>query len=184
MSLKWTRIVDKATGLSRRAQAVLRMLADMADQKGRCFPKQENLGERLGMSRSTAWRAVQELKAEGWLTSERRYRQDGTQTSDLYQVVDKLGDEARRAASRRLPLLAVLEPVNTGDKAPPLRARQSVKLNVYQSVKLTQQEPTTSKAIEPTTYTRPDGKRSLRDPSAQSLPGGSVSILKRQARNG
>lgn len=180
MSLKWTRIVGRARDISPKAQAVLRYMGDMSDPKGRLFPTHAAIAAALGLCRRTVIRAVAELKAAGWLTSERRWREDGSQTSDLYQLVDLYGVIAARAESRKLPLFSLLEPVgkpvhnpvhksveNTG-----LRARQGDRESLY---RVTESHSTI--IAEPTTKNEPTTKRAREAVDA-------VAILRKQARGG
>lgn len=108
MSLKHTRAAAKARGLSAKAKALLMVLADRADAKGRSFARQEVLAEDMGVSKRTVMRAFEELDASGWITRERRHRRDGTRTSDLVTVHD-LETAARHVeAMLRLPLMVAI----------------------------------------------------------------------------
>lgn len=125
MSLTFTRAVAKARGLSAKAHALLRVLADRADAKGRSFARQETLAYEMGVSKRTVMRAFAELEASGWISRERRHRRDGTRTSDLVTVYDMEAAAKRAEAMLRLPLMVAIaggracgEAVDTsGDKA-------------------------------------------------------------------
>lgn len=57
------------------------LLDRYADSERGCFPGQDTLADRLGVSRGTVNRAIGELKAKGWLTVRRRRN-----ASNLYVV--------------------------------------------------------------------------------------------------
>lgn len=110
MSLAFTRLVArKGKGLSRRATALLRILADRADGKGRCFPSQETLAEDTGGSVSTVYRALTELEQAGWITREKRWRRDGSRCSDLITIRDEEAIARHVEAMLRLPLMVAIQ---------------------------------------------------------------------------
>src|SRR5690606_969531 len=51
-----------------------------------CFPKMETLAKDAGVSRRTVADAIKELQASGLVTIEQRYKDDGSQTSNLYRI--------------------------------------------------------------------------------------------------
>ncbi len=110
MSLAFTRLVArKGKGLSRRANAVLRILADRADSKGRSFPSQERLAEATDGSVSTVYRALTELEQTGWITREKRWRRDGSRASDLITIRDEEAIARHVEAMLRLPLMVAIQ---------------------------------------------------------------------------
>lgn len=147
MSLKYTRAVAKAPGLSAKAGNVLRKLADMADAKGRCFPRQETLAYELSVSERTVRAALKELESMCWITREKRHRRDGSRTSDLITVRDQV--EALRAAEAmlRLPLMVAIRGGAAVDKTGENSQSNRQNLPVVQPAKSAgyKEEPTTSK---------------------------------------
>lgn len=115
MSLKWTRAVAKAEGLSAKAGNVLRFLADAADDRhGRSFYRQDQIAARLGLSERTVRAALAELETAHWIVRERRFRNNGTRLSDLITL--RTLEEAARASARHvhfaqleLPLMRVVD---------------------------------------------------------------------------
>lgn len=105
----YVRLARKARGLSPKAKSALLALASYADPVGRSFPSQRTLAEDMGCSARTAWAALEELEAEGWIVREHRQRRDGSRTSDLITIQDAARREAYVARMRRLPLVALLE---------------------------------------------------------------------------
>ena len=129
MSLKYTRAVSKAQGLTARAKNVLRVLADRADNHGRCFPSHEQLAIDTEMSQRTIVRAMNELRASGWITCERRNRKDGSRCTDLI-TVRTLAEAAKALEPHpELRLFRVVElPSVPQSKVPTCHLGQSAKL--------------------------------------------------------
>ena len=75
-----------STNLPHRAIAVYMYLRDRADEKGSCFPAISTIAADLKMSKSTVKRALSDLEKAKYLRHERRYRQSGGNSSNLYFV--------------------------------------------------------------------------------------------------
>ena len=73
--------------LSHRARAVYMYLKDRADSEGRCWPAIKTIAVELGLSRSTVKRALDDLCHAGLLTKDPRWRENGSYTSNLYQIL-------------------------------------------------------------------------------------------------
>ncbi len=73
--------------LSHRAKAVLFYLKDHADSEGKCWPGIRKIAGDLGLSRSTVKRAMRELVEEGVVEKERRWRENGSFSSNLYRLL-------------------------------------------------------------------------------------------------
>src|SRR6185503_6306430 len=80
-------ILLRTPDLSSQAKIVYAQLLSYAWSNDRCFPGQECMGEDLGASRTTIYRALQELQDAGWLEVERR-GQGKTNIYVLKYVVD------------------------------------------------------------------------------------------------
>jgi len=65
-------ILLRTKTLSSQAKIVYAQLLSYAWTNDRAFPGQERMGEDLGASRTTIYRALQELIEAGWLEVERR----------------------------------------------------------------------------------------------------------------
>ena len=74
------------TDLQHRAISVYIYLADRADKNGECWPAIPTIAEELKMSKSTVRRALQDLRNEGLLETEQRYRTKGGKSSLLYKL--------------------------------------------------------------------------------------------------
>ena len=75
-----------STNLPHRAIAVYMYLRDRADEKGSCFPAINTIAADLKKSRSTVKRALGDLEKALYIRHERRYRQSGGNSSNLYFV--------------------------------------------------------------------------------------------------
>ena len=73
--------------LSHRAKAVLFYLKDHADNEGKCWPGINTIAAGLNISRSTVKRALRELVETGVVEKEKRWRGNGSLSSNLYRVV-------------------------------------------------------------------------------------------------
>ena len=72
--------------LSHRAKAVLFYLKDHADSEGKCWPGIRTIAGDLGLSRSTVKRALGELVEAGLIEKSSRWRENGSLSSNLYQI--------------------------------------------------------------------------------------------------
>ena len=75
-----------ASDLSHRAKSVYMYLKDRADSEGRCWPAIKTIALELGLSRSTVKRALDDLVRTGLLRKDPRWRENGSYTSNLYQI--------------------------------------------------------------------------------------------------
>ena len=75
-----------ASDLSHRAKSVYMYLKDRADSEGRCRPAIKTIALELGLSRSTVKRALDDLVRAGLLRKDPRWRENGSYTSNLYQI--------------------------------------------------------------------------------------------------
>ena len=73
-------------GQSPRAKAVYFYLKDHADKEGTCWPGINTIAADLSLSRSTVKRALRELVQTGMIEKNRRWRDNGSLTSNLYRI--------------------------------------------------------------------------------------------------
>ena len=73
-----------ATNLPHRAISVYMYLRDRADKNGQCFPAISTIASDLKMSKSTVKRALSDLEKAHYIRHERRYRQSGGNSTNLY----------------------------------------------------------------------------------------------------
>ena len=60
--------------LSHRAEAVYLYLADRTNKRGECWPAIPTISKDLKLSQATVRRALQDLRKEGLVETEQRYR--------------------------------------------------------------------------------------------------------------
>lgn len=73
-----------STNLPHRAIVVYMYLRDRADKNGSCFPAISTIASELKLSKSTVKRALNDLEKAHYIRRERRYRQSGGNSSNLY----------------------------------------------------------------------------------------------------
>lgn len=76
-----------SSDLSHRARAVYMYLKDHADADGRCWPGINTIAAELNLSRSTVKRALNDLCRERLISKERRWRENGSYSSNLYRIL-------------------------------------------------------------------------------------------------
>ncbi len=72
--------------LSVYAKLVYLYLCKLADRNGKCFPSQRNISRCCNMSTSTIGLAIRQLEQAGLLARDKRFRNDGMQTSNWYKI--------------------------------------------------------------------------------------------------
>jgi predicted transcriptional regulator len=72
--------------LSVFAKLIFIYLCRLADRNGKCFPSQRNMARCCNMSISTIGLAIRQLEQAGLLMRDRRFRNDGMQTSNWYKI--------------------------------------------------------------------------------------------------
>lgn len=75
-----------STELPHRAISVYIYLADRANKNGECWPAIPTIARELKLSQSTVRRALQDLRNEGLLETEQRFRKNGGKSSLLYSL--------------------------------------------------------------------------------------------------
>lgn len=75
-----------ASGLKSRALSVLIYLIDRANKDMTCFPAIPTMARQLHISESTVKRALKELEGAGYIVKSTRWRDNGGQSSNLYQL--------------------------------------------------------------------------------------------------
>lgn len=72
--------------LPHRAVTVYMYLRDRCDKDGKCFPAIGTIAKELKLSRSTVKRAIADLEQSGHLRKERRWRENGGKSSNMYYI--------------------------------------------------------------------------------------------------
>lgn len=73
--------------LPHRAKAVYMYLKDRSNRSGECWPGINTIAADLGLSRSTAKRALHDLIKGGLIVKEPRWRKNGSKSSNLYVIL-------------------------------------------------------------------------------------------------
>ena len=74
------------TNLPSRAIPVYMYIKDRTNSAGSCWPGIKTIAKDLNLSRSTVKRALADLEQHGYLAKLPRYRQNGSNTSNLYTI--------------------------------------------------------------------------------------------------
>jgi hypothetical protein len=84
--------VRNSLELSAREKLVARVLLDYIGNRpdGICWPSLSRVAQEASVSVRTVQRAVQGLREKGFISIDPRYREDGSQTSSIYQWLDTL----------------------------------------------------------------------------------------------
>ena len=75
-----------AEDIPHRAKAVYMYLKDRANRSGTCWPGINTIAKDLHLSRSTVKRALGDLTMRGFIKKELCYRENGSNSSNLYSV--------------------------------------------------------------------------------------------------
>ena len=70
--------------LPHRAVTVFMYLSNRANKSKTCFPSVKRISEDLHISKSTVFRALNDLEAVGLIKREERWRDNGARSSSLY----------------------------------------------------------------------------------------------------
>lgn len=72
-----------------RAVAVYMYLSNRANKNRECFPSVRMIAEDLHLSKSTVFRALNDLETAGLISREKRFRTSGGRSSTLYKLKEK-----------------------------------------------------------------------------------------------
>lgn len=84
--MSWFDTIYADASLPPRAIPVYMYLKDRASSAGSCWPGIKTIAKDLNLSRSTVKRALADLERRGYLTKLPRYRDNGSNTSNLYTL--------------------------------------------------------------------------------------------------
>jgi len=77
-----------AADLPHRAVTVFMYLKNRAGKDGQCFPAIGTIASDLSLSRSTVFRALDDLEQKGFIKRKARWRTKGGRSSSLYTLND------------------------------------------------------------------------------------------------
>lgn len=75
------------SGIPHRAVLVYFYLWDRADKEGKSFPSLKRIAKDLHLSVSTVRRGLADLEQAGYILKEKRLRENGGRSSNLYTIV-------------------------------------------------------------------------------------------------
>lgn len=75
------------SGQPYRNVVVYQYLKERAGKKGYCWPSIRTIAEDIGMSKSTVKRGLADLARQGFIQVEKRCRENGGKTSNLYRII-------------------------------------------------------------------------------------------------
>ena len=75
-----------AAELPHRAVTVYMYLKNRSNTNGDCWPAVKTIARDLHLSRATVQRAIRDLERSGWLVKELRWRENGSNSSNLYKI--------------------------------------------------------------------------------------------------
>ena len=84
------------TELNHRAKAVYIYLKDHSNKEGTCWPGINTIASGLNLSRSTVKRALNDLAKAGLVEKSSRWRDNGSLSSNLYQISSQLVSKAEQ----------------------------------------------------------------------------------------
>ena len=74
-------------GLPHRAISVYMYLKERSDKGGECYPSIKTIAKELNLSRNMVKRAINDLMQAGFLQTEKRMRENGGRSSNLYRLL-------------------------------------------------------------------------------------------------
>ena len=86
MSIQLIQLALAVEDLTPAAKAVLMVLANHANDKHEAWPSTSRICRQTGFADRTVHRAVNALEAAGYISRERRFRDDGSQTSNIFRL--------------------------------------------------------------------------------------------------
>ena len=75
-----------AAELPHRAVTVYMYLKNRSNANGDCWPAVKTIARDLHLSRATVQRAIRDLERSSWLIKEPRWRENGSNSSNLYKI--------------------------------------------------------------------------------------------------
>lgn len=87
MSLAYYDLIYYDHELNHRAKAVYIYLKDHANREGTCWPGINTIAAGVSLSRSTVKRALNDLVKAGLVEKSKRWRENGSASSNLYRVI-------------------------------------------------------------------------------------------------
>jgi len=94
--------IIREINLTSKATAVFYSLIGYSNTKEECWPSLRTIAKDTNLSVSTVQRALNELLEIGLITKKHNYREDGSQTSNVYRIITAICDRAAAAAENAM----------------------------------------------------------------------------------
>jgi len=133
MSFKWTAAAFDAKVGNSTAKLILIKMADNANDEGECWPSYKTLAAAAECSRRTVINQVKKLQDRGYILSEKRERNDGSTTSNMYKLIYNMNGQPLHPPSETVvapPPSETVAPLEPIIYEPP-ENKKSIKKNSY-----------------------------------------------------
>lgn len=84
--------------ISAKAKAIYQYLAYRSNKAHKCFPALKTIARECSMSVSTVQRGLRELLEGGFIRKKHNYRPNGSQTSNIYELVVAVAERVEAAS--------------------------------------------------------------------------------------
>jgi hypothetical protein len=102
MSVQQITLALSLRNVSQAEKLLLIVLANYADEDGRCWPSQKRLGEDAGMSDRSVRTAFVKLEEAGLIVRERRNRRDGSRGTDMIELhLERANDQRKNLPAEK-----------------------------------------------------------------------------------
>jgi DNA-binding transcriptional ArsR family regulator len=102
MSVQQITLALALRNVSQAEKLLLIVLANYADEDGRCWPSQKRLGEDAGMSDRSVRTALVKLEEAGLIVRERRNRRDGSRGTDMIELhLERANDQRKNLPAEK-----------------------------------------------------------------------------------
>lgn len=189
-ALAWAEQVGEDRGLPANRRFVLFLLANLADEQWSCFPSQEFLARKSGLTERTVRESLKELKSEELFVVEDRRNKHGGRVGNRYYLREHARHEESPKGRDRQPTGSAGSPVFPGMAVeedtsgresyrkftPSLpEAASGPAREVYVRPSLTTTRTTTSSSSPPPGTSSPEHSRPMEDEEDSSVDRASVS---------
>lgn len=83
--------------ISSKAKSIFQYLAFRSNKNNTCFPGLKTIAKDCSISVSSVQRGLRELLSLGFIRKKHNYRENGSQTSNIYEVIEDVMDRVQTA---------------------------------------------------------------------------------------
>ena len=88
--------------LSAKAKVIFQYLAFRSNKENRCFPALKTIARECSISVSSVQRGLRELLDAGFIRKKHNYRENGSQTSNIYELIEYAEERIQAAKDNAL----------------------------------------------------------------------------------